>query len=448
MANARPMAGARLAPAVRWVQGLILCAVAFFLISAVAFWVHGDQSRLRDRVKDGLPAIASGEASGQGWADCVVLSGAVTPAADLIEYAGSPWVIPEEPCPTLHETIVSGGTPGLGHYDRYWFGSLYLTTIGLGIFALPTLQLVYKALLMLSIAGFGLAGFLRLGHGLRAAPVIVSAGLLAGIGIQRFGGDVSSAAAYFLPLFGLTAFLVLSRSPLDAAKAAWLGSILGALAGYYDLLCGGIPLALSLSILTYYLLWQDQDARLRSLAGLVTELAVLSMAFFLSVVALLALKLFVAAVILGHPHAIAEFRGQLLWRTSGDRVGGTRLSGTATVFAKLLGDSPSVFLLGWHGAVLAHGLGAAAWIAALLGATRRYAASRDRDAVARFIGPLLAAAVIPAWFTLFLSHGFIHSWFMARIVCIVPTFGVASAWMVFARAQASGALPVRPAGTP
>jgi hypothetical protein len=429
------IAGVHLTPALRWIRGLFLCIATFFLISAVSFWVHGDQSRLRDRVKDGLPAIETGEASGQPWVDCVVLSGIVAPAAGLVDYIGSPGTLSDEPCPSLHDMLLTGDTTGLGPYDRYWFGSIYLTTIGLAVFDLATLQLVNKALLILSIASFGLAGYLRLGQDLRLAPVIVAAGLLAGLGIGKFGGDVGSAAAYHLPIFALAGFLALSQGPGDAGKAAWLGGIVGALSGYYDTLSGGIPFALSLCILTYFLLWQNQVGATRSLRELIAEFAIVSIAFFLSVVALVALKLFFAAIILGHPHAVAQFKGQLLWRTSADGLGGTRLSAAATVFAKLLGKAPAAFLFGWYGALFTYVLGAVSWIAALLGAMHRYASSRDAAGAARFIGPLLAAGVVPAWFILFLSHGFIHASFMTRVVCLVPTFGIAAAWMVFAQTR-------------
>jgi hypothetical protein len=420
-------------PAARCIQGFLLCLVPVLLISAVSFQVHGEQSRLRDRVREALPSIESGGSSGDAWSDCMVLSGIVAPVAGLIEYAGSPPVVPNDPCPALHEMLVTGGTAGLGHYDRQWLGTIYLTTIGLGIFDLSTLRLIYRTLLVLAIACFGLAGFPRLAPDLRLAPALVAAGLLAGTGLERFGGDVNSAPGYFVPLFGLAAFLALSRGPRDAGKAAWLGSIIGTLSGYYDLLCGGIPLSLSLAILTTYLLWQNQDAGIRSVQGLIKDLAVVSVAFFLSVVALVALKLLYVTTLLGHANAIAEFKGELLWRTSEDGVTGTRLAAAAAVLAKLLGKAPPAFLFGRYGAVVTYVLGAVSWIAALLGAARRYAASRDLDAAARFIGPLLAAAVVPAWFMLFLSHGFIHAWFMTRIVCLVPSLGVAAAWMVFAQ---------------
>ena len=155
--------------------------------------------------------------------------------------------------------------------------------------------------------------------------------------------------------------------------------------------------------------------------------------FFLAIVALVVLKLFIATVILGHPHAIAEFKGQLLWRTSEDRVGGSRLAAAAALFAKLLGEAPGVFLLGSYGALVAYCLGAVCWLAALCMAARRCAGSHDATAAIRFLVPLLAAAVVPAWFFLFLSHGFIHAWFMTRIGCLVPGIGAAAAWLAFSR---------------
>jgi hypothetical protein len=427
-----------------WARGLILCLVPLLLVALLALAVHGGQARLRAHLAQGLPEVMSHQTSGDAWSDCVVLSGVISRSPSALDYLGSLRVPQLDPCKPLAQAMAEPGLAEFGTYDRYWLGPVYLVTIGLGLLDLATLQQVYRGLLLLAIASFGLAGLVGLTGRLRAVPAIVAAVLLAGIGIDRFGGTVSHAPTFIVPLFLLAGFLARTRPP-DLAIAALLGCSAGTLTGYLDMLYGGIPFALSLALLVYALRWQNGRPAGASGWSLLAGMATVAASCFLAVVALVALKLFVTVALLGHATAIAEFKGQLLWRISGDRVGDDRLAGLATVVAKLLGKSPPLFVLGETGAVVTFGFGIAGWLAALAATARRYARSRDPEDLLPVLAPLLAAAVVPAWYTLFLSHSFIHAWFMAQLLCLIPALGLAAAWLALAPAGRAAALRPAPA---
>lgn len=424
-----------------WSVGLVGAATLLFLLNVAGAISHGDQARIRADLREGLPGIETGRTSRDAATDCVVLAGVVTSSASPFAYLLSPRNIlwdfrHRQNCDNLERLLTGDSTIALTNYDRYWFGSVYLSAVLLNFVSLSTIQLIYKSLMVLSIAAFGLAG-LRLKQPLRLPLALVSLGIFAGAGVASFGGHLGHSPVYFVGLSIIAGFLSRPNKPLNIRRAASFGAVIGAVAVYFDLLAGGIPFLLALSIFSYYLLWQQASPSNRGVFGLFAGIAGVGLAFCLSVVALVALKLLAVQAVLGHSHAVAVFKSQLLWRMSEDRIPSTGIAAILYVLERLWENRGPVFFGGRTGADVVFVIGAAGWLAAGVGAARSYCGSRNVADLLPIAVPLLAASVVLAWFAAFQSHSVIHAWFMARILCLIPSFGLAAAAMVYAQSAPS-----------
>lgn len=424
-----------------WSCGFVATAVLLLLLNIAGVIAHRDQAGIRAHILQGLPGIETGQSSRDAATDCVVLAGVVAGTSSPFAYLLSPknisWDFAQrDTCHNLRYLVAGDDTIRLVNYDRYWFGSIYLGVLMLSFFTLSTVQTIYKVMTVLSIVSLGLVG-LRLKPPLRLPLILMSLGILAGAGVASFGGNLGHSPVFFVGLTVIVGFLSFPNRLWNVGRAALFGAAVGAVAVYFDLLSGGIPFLLALSVFASYLLWQQAARSGRDVLALSAGIGAVMLAFCFSVVALVALKLFVVQAALGHFDAVATFKSELLWRMSDDKIPATGSAAIAYVLRKLWEDRGMVFFGGKTGADVVFVIGALSWLGAGVGAGRNYLASRDVADLVPVGVSMLAASVVLAWFIVFQSHSVIHAWFMVRILCLVPTFGIAAASMVYAQTEAS-----------
>lgn len=424
-----------------WGVGFVATVVLLLLLNGAGVIAHRDQAGIRAHILQGLPGIETGRSSRDAATDCVVLAGVAAGASSPFAYLLSPRNIAwdfahRDTCKNLRYLVAGDDTIGLVNYDRYWFGSIYLGALLLIFFGLSTVQTIYKVTTILSIVSLGLVG-LRLKPPLRLPLVVMSLGIFGGAGVASFGGNLGHSPVFFVGLTVIVGFLSFPNRPWNVERAALFGAAVGAVAVYFDLLSGGIPFLLALSVFASYLLCRQDAPSDRDVLALCAGIAAVMLAFCFSVVALVALKLFVAQAALGHSDAVATFKSELLWRMSDDKIPATGIAAIAYVLRELWADRGMVFFGGKTGADIVFAIGALSWLAAGVGAGRNYLASRGVADLLPIGVSLLAASVVLAWFAVFQSHSVIHAWFMVRILCLVPTFGIAAAAMVYVQTAAS-----------
>lgn len=424
-----------------WGVGFVATVLLLLLLNGAGVIAHRDQAGIRAHILQGLSGIETGRSSRDAATDCVVLAGVAAGAPSPFAYLLSPKNIAwdfanRDTCHNLRYLVAGDDTIRLVDYDRYWFGSIYLGALLLSFFSLSAVQTIYKVVTVLSIVSLGLVG-LRLKPPLRLPLSLISLGIFAGAGIASFGGNLGHAPVFFVGLAVIAGFLSFPNRPWNLQRAALFGATVGAVAAYFDLLSGGVPFLLALSVFASYLLCQQAAPSGRDVLALSAGIAAVMLAFCLSVVALVALKLVVVQAALGHSDAVADFKSELFWRMSDDKIPATGIAAIAYVLRKLWEDRGMVFFGGKTGADVVFVIGALSWLGAGVGAGRNYLASRDVADLLPMGVSLLAASVVLAWFIVFQSHSVIHAWFMVRILCLVPTFGIAAASMVYTRAEAS-----------
>ena len=416
-----------------WGFGFVICAIALSLLEIASSSSYENKAKTKAHIEVGLHDIENSKTSKDGWTDCLILSGTFAPNLNLLEYLGSPKAIIDKPCTGLDAAMINTNDAVWTSYDRYWLGSIYLATLVLDYFDASTAQHIYKFALVLAIFCLSFAGF-KLRHNLRIPLAIVCLGILAGAGIDAFGGHFGHSPTYFLPLFIFAAFIIFPFKILTIRETAMFGAVIGAITCYFDILSGGIPFTLSLTIFIYYLLWLNSSTQSRGGKNLFIGVTVLCIAYILSVVALVVIKLFIATSVLGHSDVLQVFKGQLLWRMSTSETNANgRLTAIGMVTQRLWEYRSNVFIGGAQVGDIVFLVGGIAWFVALFVTWFNYRVTRNSGEVLYFIIPFVGAMVIPIWFLVFSSHGFIHAWFMTRIVCLVPAFGIASAWMGLGR---------------
>lgn len=410
-----------------WSCGFVICFILLFLLSVASIPVHDDHAIIHANITAGLRGILNSKTSTDNWTDCLILSGALAPNSNILEYIGSPLLIIENPCIGLDAAMRNINDAVWHSYERYWLGSIYLATIALGYCDVSVVQKIYKFAMVFSLFCLGFAG-LKLKRDLRTPLLVVCLGVFLGSGINAFGGHLGHSPTYFLPIFALAIFIVFPFKKFTVNETAIFGAVIGTITGYFDMLSGGIPFTLALSIFIYYLLWANSPSHNQDLKGLFLRIMVLIFAYVLSIIMLVAIKLFVATALIGHTDAFETFMGQLIWRMSGDGTNAdNRLAATGVLARKLWVNRGNVFIGGALGGSITYLLGGCAWIVTLSATWYNYKVSRNLADVLSFLMPFLAAMVVPLWFMVFTSHGYIHAWFMTRVVCLVPVFGVASA---------------------
>lgn len=418
-----------------WGNGFALCCALFFLLSLASFNSHQRQDEIRSHLVEGLHELTT--ASRDAWTDCLAVSGAVAPTQTPIGYMLSPKVFLgtafESPCSQLTNYISGNAQSEFQNYARYGLGSVHLANIFLSKFDLSIVRDMYKWILVASFVLFAVVGF-RINRSIGTAFAMASFGMFSGVGINAFGGHLGHSPTFFIPLIVIVLFVAKPLKISGTGNAVFFGSVIGALTWYFDILSGGIPFTLALSIFVLGVVRvNDSESRIacKNLIILIDVIAMTS-AYVASVIALVIIKINAESVLLQNINVFATFKGQLLWRLSSDGIGDVGINAVWLVYQKLLLSSWDVYFFGSTGATTALVTGLISWLIAgwyvWCSATTGKADCTTR---LNFVIPLFAAMVVPIWFAVFRNHGFIHAWFMCRVLCVIPAFGFAAAWLSY-----------------
>lgn len=422
-----------------WGNGFALCCVLFFLLSFASFNSHQRYDKIRNHLLDGLHDLTID--SHDAFTDCLAASGAIAPTQTPLEYMLSPKVFLgtnfESPCSQL-VNYMSGNTQNeFRAYARYALGSVHLVNIFLSTFDLSTVRQIYKWTLVASFVLFAVVGF-RINRSIGTSFALASCGMFAGVGVNAFGGHLGHSATFFIPLIAIVLFVAKSPRISGIGNASLLGSVIGALTCYFDILSGGLPFTLALSIFVLGVIRVNGSKNGVACNNymILGDVITMTLAYVVSVIALLAIKIFTEIVLLRNINAFAEFRGQLLWRLSSDGIGETGVDAIWTVYQKLLMSSSDVYFFGSAGATTILFAGFLSWCIAGWYAKHCYRTGKNNKSTSlNFFIPLFAAMVVPVWFAVFRNHGFIHAWFMCRVLCVIPAFGFAAAWLNYSGAR-------------
>lgn len=425
-----------------WGPGFLVCVLAFLLLEVASVSVREDNSKTRAHVETGLRELIIDKTRNDKFTNCIILSGTIAPSPTTLEFLGSPKVALNEPCMGLAIALTDDRDATWKSYDRYWLGSVYLASIALNFFNLNIVQLLYKFAFLLSILALFVASS-KLKYPHRMSLALVGIGISLGSGVIAFGGHLGHSPTFFIPLLAFAAFLAFPPRQMGTRQAAFFGAIVGTITGYFDLLSGGIPFVLGLSIFIYYLLWlnaQVPGTGRSMFAGLMS----LGSAFVLSVVALIIVKMMYVMMVLGHSDFVQSFKEGLLFRTRGEEASPGHLIVMKLELQRLWEFRGLAFIGGEPMAELVFGLGALAWVLALVFCWQSYQKSHKGGDFHHFLMPFMGALVIGAWLTVFAQHGFTHAWFIVRIICVVPVLGIASASLAYEQLR-SRQLRVEPA---
>jgi hypothetical protein len=328
-------------------------------------------------------------------------------------------------------------------YDRYIMGQRALAQLLLSNLSFSASALVVH---VTTYVAFFLA--LVLAWRRRAtAVVVICAILLLFYGLSYYGGML-----YFAPMDITHALFIIAAlyMPLGAATVtacAIFGALYGALVAQFEILTGGVPVALALVALMAGSSAPDRPTFARNVSAVVT-------AFCLSFVCCFAIKLSVVSLVDGSNQFARHFPG-LLHRLRGDIARETPPElakqfvtyleypfGQIVYLVRIY--QPWSRIIGWGSSTFGSIL-VVAGLVALAVATVRVAISRRR-AGDRFppqlMGCWLGLGFLIAWMALFWNHTLVHPFFMARFLVIPVMCGAVA--LVAMRAnvrRAAGSTP-------
>jgi hypothetical protein len=366
--------------------------------------------------------------------DCLILFQAIDDRASRTERAVSPLspaIDVDGPCPQLRRIADGAALPAPRFYHHYLHAQTTLTRALLPAMGVRGLREVYRLVISLVLlAGIGLAlvrmagGQDRLRNGVW---IILFLSFARGYGFESFGQSLGHAPAHLLILGQL---LFLSRAsangPIAPRTVLIASAVFGALTMEFEMLTGGLPLGLAVTIGAVPLaLARDHDP---------TRTTILSGVAFVVAALTCAIGKLVALLVVFGTAPITESARQLLFR-AGMNASSTR-DGTAGwsdfhshVWAGLQALAPGMQWL--TAGLLLIALVAGGWSYARL--------RRDDDAVVRARALALAGSnvVLVSWMVIFWQHTTQHAWFIDRIL----VWPLATGFALFALAVGSSERP-------
>jgi hypothetical protein len=317
----------------------------------------------------------------------------------------------------------SSAKPALVYYDRYILAQRAIVQLLLEHFSVRTAAVITK---LTTISAFALACVWACRNRAWAIGTIAALFLLF-YGLGYFGGML-----YFAPIDVTHAMVLLFATcrPIGLAplrNLVFLGALYGSVVAIFEVLTGGIPMALVLlSLLTGI---SAQDGR-----SFVHRISLLTFCFAVAVVACFAVKLLVVSVVFGG-NAFADHYGGLLHRLHGDFIPEADRSLLQYLSDRGL-DYPILYmvasygywslLIGWGSPVFGIVL-VATGVISLLAATLyffRHNRMENRSIPPSLLGCWLGVGVLLMWITLFWNHTLVHAFFMARLLLIPILCGV------------------------
>jgi hypothetical protein len=354
---------------------------------------------------------------------------ALRPASVLFNAVATRFLVAGgHPCESL-QTLVLGAPaeqdalPKPYFYSNYAFGSRYLEAFALSVMdyrsaAYLYCLLSYGSIVLLLLAMLWSAPWIA--AILSPIPVYL---LLIG-SFHLFGQNLGHAPVYFigfLPLSGLISAKSIFRGL--QARFCFFG-VLGVVTAYFDLLNGGIPTILGLSVVLNHFFFVDSaQPPGRYAASALTQGLAIAVCFAFGFIALSALRL---GILSFAGVALGSYRSQLAFL-----LGASDHAANITVgeVARHLwsaryqlaagGAKPATWLLF---------LAVVSWMFALISAP--LALRRGTEVATKLATDLFVLAIVVAgillWYRLLLGHTYQHALFMVRMIALPAGCGVAA----------------------
>jgi hypothetical protein len=349
-----------------------------------------------------------------------------TPRLDAAEGLKDPRAPGNPDCQAVLQFLdgdASSAKPTLVYYDRYILAQRAIIQLLLEHFSVRTAMLAPK---FTTISAFVLV-FLWAWHKRAFEVGALAALFLLFFGLSHFGGML-----YFAPIDVTHAMVLLFAISRPIASTpprilALLGALYGSFVAIFEVLIGGIPMALVLlSLLT--------GISAESRRSFIHGISLLVFSFAVAVIACFAIKLLVVQAIFGG-NAFTDYFGPLLHRLHGDFIPEAnqpllRYLSDRGVDIETLVAYPILYmvasytywsrLIGWGSSVFGVALVATGMIL-LLGATLYAFRRKRRQSVSippSLFGCWLGVGILLLWISLFWNHTMLHAFFMARLLLI------------------------------
>jgi len=365
--------------------------------------------------------------------DCLLWTAFLAPTADRLvmtfrtprlEAAKHPIdpTAPENPdCQAVVQALdvgdASPAKPTLVYYDRYILAQRAIVQLLLEHFSVRTAAVITK---FATVSAFALACLWAWRRRAWAVAAIATLFLLF-YGLGHFGGML-----YFAPIDVTHAMVLLfaTSRPIGLApprNLVFLGAFYGSVVAVFEILTGGIPMALVLlSLLTGI---SAQDRR-----SFTHRISLLVFCFAVAVVSCFAVKLLVVSAIFGG-NEFATYFGALLHRFHDDFI--PEADPFLLQYLSNRGlDYPILYLvasygywsllIGWGSSVFGVVLVAVGLIS-LLAATLHFFRRKRSENLSippSLLGSWLGVGILLMWIALFWNHTMLHPFFMARLLLI------------------------------
>ncbi|QDX25355.1 hypothetical protein FPZ54_04480 [Sphingomonas suaedae] len=374
--------------------------------------------------------------------DCLILLQAIDQRATTAQLSITPLSAPtgtESMCLALSDAAAGTFDPDLRFYHNYVHAQTSVARLLLPLLGVDGLRALYKlAVTVLLIAGLAIAtiGLAERRALMRNALWLLLFALFGRwFGFESFGQSLGHGPSDLLILAFL---LFLARGSRDAPmreRTALLGSgLFGALTMGFEMLTGGIPLGLALTIGCVPIALAH-DARI----GVATLRC--AIAYLTAVAAVAVAKIAAVSIVFGTAPVVAAIR-QFLFRTGVDYDHNPDAPAGAHEFFTRVWAGFESMAPGMHW--LAVGMMS---LALVLGGWGYAQLRRTRCKAVHFQAAAMAgsALVIPLWMVVFWQHTAQHAWFMDRILIWPMAAGFALFLMALIERERIGAPDEQPA---
>ena len=329
-----------------------------------------------------------------------------------------PRFLPE--CQTLSPLLASDGamnaSTGQDYYDRYILGQRAIAQVMLDHFSVQTAGAITRGL----VAGAFTLAFILAWRKRAATVACIAALFLLFQPLSLFGSVLNFAPLDFLHALILISALYLPFGTVRPAYLVLIGALYGSFIAVFEILTGGIPMALALMALL-------TGASARDQRGLVERVAILAGAFTTAVIACFAIKVIAIALMFG-AGIFADFWDALLHRINGDlpaEMSPKVIEYLAAhgidavrhpIYYMLATYAYWSLLIGWGSPIFGCALvicGLGALIASTVSFYRRRSAYPPA-----LVSCWMGMAVIVGWVLLFQNHTVLHAFMMARLLLI------------------------------
>jgi hypothetical protein len=323
------------------------------------------------------------------------------------------------PCESLRFFLDGGVATNIEENSRYFYGSRHVLSI---LANWISVQSIRNGCLLLSVLSplllWGAFWARSRSDFVRISPVMLS--FLVGFGYQ--GDNLGYAPAVVIP-FLLLAVVVLSRNHwLDFGKRVFIYTVIAAVTTYFDILTGGLPIILCVTLLVNHLLYNSSESSAAGGRHWVRDVVVVTLLFPATVLFLSAARLWIASTLVP-VNAFAEFYTTLLYRTS-STVSGDDLVTRRLVWETLWAARAMSF---FHSTVAANAyylLCGASWLLVLGSVVRHGMKGVSPRYWREYCVLAWVALIMVSWFTLFPNHTYVHAHTMVRLTIVPAAIGL------------------------